>query len=210
MFWIWDAQGIQRPYAREASSPSRSVSPVERIGQIRPIRTFQETLVENETATFRRQSATKAYRAAVRALEDEHAHALPASELMTCPASLASPTDTLEQLWSQIRLTGHRRFPVVGANEKLVGFVSERNLFLSALQPKEPESWKSLSIAEVMTSPVLTAKPETAIRDIAKVLYEERINGVPIVSEEGDVIGMLTRSDILRTIIQMVPLELWL
>jgi acetoin utilization protein AcuB len=56
---------------------------------------------------------------------------------------------------------------------------------------------------------VLTAHPDTSIRDIARVFFEERIGAVPIVDRGETLVGIVTRSDILRTILNSAPLELW-
>jgi acetoin utilization protein AcuB len=59
-----------------------------------------------------------------------------------------------------------------------------------------------------MTSQVLTAHPDTSIRDIARVFFEERIGAVPIVDRGETLVGIVTRSNILRTILNSAPLEL--
>lgn len=52
---------------------------------------------------------------------------------------------------------------------------------------------------DVMTTPVITAAPDTPIRDIATLLLEKRISGLPIVS--GDrVVGILSEGDLLRRV----------
>lgn len=52
--------------------------------------------------------------------------------------------------------------------------------------------------ADVMTRDVITVGPQTALRDLAKILSENRINGVPVVDEEGKVIGVVCESDLVK------------
>jgi CBS domain-containing protein len=52
---------------------------------------------------------------------------------------------------------------------------------------------------DVMTSPVITATPETPVRDVAALLLERKISGLPIV-EGGRVVGILSESDLLRRV----------
>jgi CBS domain-containing protein len=52
---------------------------------------------------------------------------------------------------------------------------------------------------DVMTSPVITATPETPIREIAALLLERKISGLPIV-DNGRVVGVLSESDLLRRV----------
>jgi CBS domain-containing protein len=53
-------------------------------------------------------------------------------------------------------------------------------------------------VADVMTREVITVTPETSLRDLAKVLLERNINGVPVVNEDGDVLGVVCESDLIR------------
>jgi len=66
-----------------------------------------------------------------------------------------------------------------------------------------------LSIEPLYLKKVLTATPETQIREIARVLIEQRKGVMPIVDANAHMVGIITRSDILRTIVNQAPLELW-
>jgi CBS-domain-containing membrane protein len=60
-----------------------------------------------------------------------------------------------------------------------------------------------------MTTRVLTASPNTEIRQIAQVLFDEHIGTMPIIDEREHLIGLITRSDILQALIKPAPLDLW-
>jgi CBS domain-containing protein len=51
---------------------------------------------------------------------------------------------------------------------------------------------------DVMTTAVVTVKPDTQVREIAELLLEHRISAVPVVDEEGAIIGMVSEGDLLR------------
>ena len=52
--------------------------------------------------------------------------------------------------------------------------------------------------SDVMTSTVITVNPETAVADVARLLVERRISGVPVVDSHNRVIGILTEGDLFR------------
>ncbi len=52
---------------------------------------------------------------------------------------------------------------------------------------------------DVMTKAVVTVKPEASIAEIASLLLEKRISGVPVVDETGSVVGMVTEGDLLKS-----------
>lgn len=50
---------------------------------------------------------------------------------------------------------------------------------------------------DIMTAPVITISPSTPVREIAALLLERRISGVPVV-EDGRVVGLVSEGDLLR------------
>ena len=54
-----------------------------------------------------------------------------------------------------------------------------------------------LKVKDIMTREVKTVSPETEITQAAKLLLAERINGVPVISETGELVGILCQSDLI-------------
>jgi CBS domain-containing protein len=50
---------------------------------------------------------------------------------------------------------------------------------------------------DIMTSPVITARPETTIRDLAALMTTHHISGVPVVTAEHELVGIVTEGDLL-------------
>ena len=48
-----------------------------------------------------------------------------------------------------------------------------------------------------MTRDVVSVHPNTALKDVAAILCERHISGVPVISSEGDVVGVVSEGDIL-------------
>lgn len=53
-------------------------------------------------------------------------------------------------------------------------------------------------VAEVMTREVITVKPDTPLRELAKILSANHINGAPVVDDEGTVLGVVCESDLVK------------
>jgi CBS domain-containing protein len=56
---------------------------------------------------------------------------------------------------------------------------------------------ESMIAADVMTTDVITADPEMLITDLAKLLWEKRISGVPISNQRGEPVGIVSEGDLL-------------
>ncbi len=54
-----------------------------------------------------------------------------------------------------------------------------------------------LSVKDIMTRKLITVSPETEITQAARLLLENRINGVPVVDEAGRLVGILCQSDLI-------------
>jgi CBS domain-containing protein len=56
---------------------------------------------------------------------------------------------------------------------------------------------ESHSVAEVMTANPLTTTPKTPITDVVQMLSEKRISGLPVVDEQGVLVGVISETDLL-------------
>ncbi len=54
-----------------------------------------------------------------------------------------------------------------------------------------------IKVKDIMTREVKSVSPETEITQAAKLLLSERINGVPVVSRAGELVGILCQSDLI-------------
>jgi acetoin utilization protein AcuB len=103
-----------------------------------------------------------------------------------------------------------RHAPVVDDKGALVGIVTDRDLRQAILEPAIHErladlahTLRGLPVRDVMTWGVITARPETGIREVARVMHENKIGALPVV-ERGKVVGMLTGSDVLKSLVRML------
>ncbi len=56
---------------------------------------------------------------------------------------------------------------------------------------------KELKAGEVMTQPVVTVSPDTTVSEIARILVERHISGVPVVNNDGAILGIVSEADLL-------------
>jgi CBS domain-containing protein len=54
-----------------------------------------------------------------------------------------------------------------------------------------------LMVRDVMTQPVVTVRRETPLKDVARVLIDAGISGVPVVDDHGGVLGVVSEADFL-------------
>mgnify|MGYP001031588424 FL=1 len=55
-----------------------------------------------------------------------------------------------------------------------------------------------LNASDIMTTGVITVKKDTSLQDLARILYDNHINGVPVVDDKDRLIGIICESDLIR------------
>lgn len=127
---------------------------------------------------------------------------------MSSPAVVAPESMTLPAARRLLQERGIRRVPVVDSAGRLVGIVTEGDINkISASHESDVRDYNlyhrvsDLPLRDFMTRTVHTATPDMLIMDVAQILLDQRIGGVPVV-EDGEVIGMITESDLFRLIVR--------
>ncbi len=54
-----------------------------------------------------------------------------------------------------------------------------------------------MKVRDVMSTNVVTVDPNTSLRDVAAILIKHRFSGIPVVDEDGSVVGVVSEADIL-------------
>jgi CBS domain-containing protein len=56
----------------------------------------------------------------------------------------------------------------------------------------------TVQASDVMTTKVITVTPDTPVEQVARILLEYRISGVPVVEASGRIVGIVTEGDLMR------------
>jgi len=51
---------------------------------------------------------------------------------------------------------------------------------------------------DIMTSPVITVRADQTVRDAARIMADKRFSGLPVVDDEGNLVGIVTEADLLE------------
>lgn len=130
-------------------------------------------------------------------------------DIMTRGAVTAHPETRVKDALRQL---GDRRItalPVVDDRDELVGIVSEADLlresFLGASRPTGDDATGDRPhrtprvVRDVMTRAVVSATPHQLVADVLRSMLGRGIHSVPVV-HDGRVVGILSRSDIVRAL----------
>ena len=93
--------------------------------------------------------------------------------------------------------------PVVNESNAVVGILARRDLQIAALHFKEVP----VDVSEVMHSPVVTISLGEPLSEAARQMIEKRIGGLPVLDTDGQMVGILTETDLLRALIDQLGKE---
>jgi len=124
------------------------------------------------------------------------------AQWMTKSVLTIKPHESLRHARERLAKYRINQLPVV-VDDKLVGIVTDRDVrdaYPSSLRlfygKDIDEFGDSHTVEEVMTYNVVTVTPDTSIREAAQLLRQQRFGALPVV-EDGKLVGIITRSDLL-------------
>lgn len=134
------------------------------------------------------------------------------------------PEDDVESLLRRLREHELPGVPVVDHSDRLVGIVTEADLvireedadlrlphhidlwggviFLEPIKHYEERLRRAFAatVAQMMTRDPVTVEPSDSIRHAARLIAQRRHNRLPVVDEDGKLLGMITRVDVLEAL----------
>ena len=141
--------------------------------------------------------------------KEEVGHVLVA-EVMTAPAESIHPGATLDDAIAMLGRARISALAVVDGDQRVVGIISEGDVLRQRLpadprahlRPSAPTSTAEPRIQELMTTGPSCATPQQDSSEVALTLARRGWKSMPVVDDEGRLLGMVSRSDFLRALSQ--------
>lgn len=165
---------------------------------------------ERQGGDARLTHAVRAYKDSI-PVKNEREPLLHAYTIMKSPVITLDPDMTIGDAWNYLKEKGIGHMPVLSGEKKILGIMSDRDLLkcLCITDCGENDA-ATKTVRDVMTRKVITASRLTDIRRIAKAMFDNHIGTMPIVDDNsGELMGIITRSDILYALVNYPPLSLW-
>lgn len=114
--------------------------------------------------------------------------------IMTQPLQTCTIDMSLAAASRRMKETGCGTLAVLNHHGRLAGIVTDRDLALAIGNVSEPTR---LTVAKVMTHPVHTCGPDDDVHAALDTMSMLKVRRLPVVSEAGDVDGMISIDDII-------------
>ncbi|MFE0579673.1 CBS domain-containing protein [Streptomyces sp. NPDC058874] len=138
------------------------------------------------------------------------------ADVMTRNVATVSPEAPLKTVARSLNDHEVSALPVVDPRRRPVGIVSEADLLRRQAGLPDTEGRDALhatasavrapmearTAGDLMSAPVLTARPEWGIVETARFLHERGVKRLPVVDETGTLVGIVSRTDLLRPMLR--------
>jgi len=132
--------------------------------------------------------------------------------VMTTDVVTVGPGTIYKEVAERLRSRGVSAVPVVNADRRVIGVVSEADLLLKEERPRssaplvdphcDAAKAAARNAAALMTSPAVTIRPEATLTRAARLMHREHVRRLPVVDMEDRLIGIVSRSDLLRVFLR--------
>lgn len=132
-------------------------------------------------------------------------------DVMTRTVVTVTDSAPFKEIVEKLAKYGVSGLPVIGPGGGVVGVISEADLMLKEERPPEmtrspfegrrrrrerTKMWGKVA-AELMTSPAVTIGPEASVAEAARLMHERQVKRLPVVDENGALVGIVSRRDVL-------------
>ena len=132
---------------------------------------------------------------------------------MSRPVITVDADDSMRTAIKRLQEHHIRMLPVMEKG-KLAGVVSDRDLKrASASDANTLEGHElvylisKIKVKEIMTLDPITVPPYSTLEETARILLENKISGVPVVNDQGAVLGIITRDDLLKVLVNLTGVD---
>ena len=132
-------------------------------------------------------------------------------DVMTTQVVAVRPTASFKEMVVKMRRARASALPVVDGEDRVIGVVSEADMLnkeagldtepgelSSLLRFTEREKAAGVTAAELMTKPPVTIGPGAPVAEAARLMRDHRVKGLPVITDTGLLIGIISRADALR------------
>ena len=147
------------------------------------------------------------------------------SDIMITSVPTVSMKASLAEIVDQMVTSVQRRVIVVDNDNRVVGIITDGDLIRQTTAQERSGVIEALKnhthlgqetgiylqqrqVDEVMTKPVITVTPATSLREALRLLVEKRIKRLPVVDDDGKLVGMVGRGGILQALGRIAGLGL--
>ncbi|MFA7090569.1 MAG: CBS domain-containing protein [Arcobacteraceae bacterium] len=131
-------------------------------------------------------------------------------DIMTKDLICIDTQSTLQEAYDLLKENKVAQMPIVSFGKKIIGLINKK-IILNLLMNDTDNAKEILNrkLEDVFLPEIITADPISDIRRVAKVMLDFKLDAIPVVDEEDVLLGIISKTDILKAVSHLPKLQLW-
>ncbi|WP_428026764.1 CBS domain-containing protein [Arcobacter sp.] len=130
-------------------------------------------------------------------------------DIMTRDVIYIDTKSTIEEAYNLLKEHGITQLPIISFDKKIVGLINKKmilNLFMDDID--NVKSILNRKLEDTIFPEIITTDPISDIRRVAKVMIDFKLDAIPVVDEDV-LLGIISKTDILKAVSHLPKLQLW-
>ncbi len=131
-------------------------------------------------------------------------------DIMTRDCVIVDKNASILDAYNLLKENKVSQLPVVSFGKKIVGLIDKKiilNLMMEDVVNSENIVLKEID--DIYLPELITVDPVSDIRRVAKVMIDFKLDAIPVVDEEDILLGIVSKTDIIKAISSLPRLQLW-
>lgn len=129
---------------------------------------------------------------------------------MSSKVITATADSSMHKISKQMKDFSIRRVPVIDSNNKVIGIISDRDIRDASPSKATTLNMHELSylLSEIKAKDIMTQSPVTVrdtdtVEQVALLMLESKLTGLPVVDEENTLVGIITEHDMFKVLVEI-------
>lgn len=131
-------------------------------------------------------------------------------DIMTLEPEYVDQSITILEAYEKLKDVEVNQVPVLSFGKKIVGMINKKMILNFIMDDiSNVNTILNRKLEDIYLDEVLTTDPVTDIRRVAKVMIDFKLDAIPVVTEEDILVGIVSKTDIIKAVSHIPKLQLW-
>ena len=133
-----------------------------------------------------------------------------AKDIMTRDCMTIDSKQSIREAYNILKESNVSQIPVVIFGKKIQGLIDKKIILNLLIEDIDNANFiLDKKIEDIFLPELITADPISDIRRVSKVMIDFKLHAIPVVDEEDIVIGIVSKTDIIKAVSHIPKLQLW-
>lgn len=169
---------------------------------------FQEYMTSKKNSNSKNQKALDIYRKMANIDTSELVYHV--KDIMSRDCISIDSKQSIQEAYDVLKESNLSQVPVVIFGNKIQGLIDNKIILNLLLENMDNTNYiLNKKVEDISLPELITTDPVSDIRRVSKVMIDFKLNAIPVVDEEDILIGIVSKTDIIKAVSHLPHLQLW-